>query len=174
MNRFRSRALLLSCALLVPVLAACPGDRDTNAIVVQDTAPAMPGADAAEVPADVQARARDFTSAWNGNDPAAVAAFFTEDATATVGDSTYTGRADIEQRWLAANVPAVSNLQVTEDDTHMMGPDVMASGSHTFSAADPQGQVQQMRGTHQLTWTRDADGEWRIRNARLSDGQPQS
>jgi uncharacterized protein (TIGR02246 family) len=167
----RPRTALLTFALLVP-LAACGRDDDANRQLALDepqpTTQASP-AGTAQLPEDLQRRTEEYLRAWNGNDPAAVAPFFTEDAVAIVNDSTYAGRAEIQRGWLAPSVPVVSNLQLTQVDTQdERGDEVVVRGRHTYTARPPQEQEQQGAGSHEVVWTR-VGGNWQIRSTTVRD-----
>lgn len=156
------RGTLLTCALLVPVLAACP-DRD------DDAAP-VPAADVATqtqpatgtAPSELASTADSYFQSWNGNDAAAVAGFFTDDAIAMIGDNTYTGRSEIQQQWLAPNVQAVSELRSIDDRMEQQGNYWLQSGSYRLMATEAAGQMEEETGTFRITWTRTPAGEWRI------------
>lgn len=166
MRVLRSRILVLSMAGFLPLATACEGDTADEAVVVSDTALTTTAAApaAAQLPPDLEQRSQAWMAAWNGSDPAAVAEFFTEDARAVVDDSTFTGRAAIERGWLANNVPAVSNLQATDESVRQSGSDWVASGRHSYTAQPPEGEAEQGSGSHEVTWSQGPDGTWRIRS----------
>jgi ketosteroid isomerase-like protein len=170
----RRGTTLLSCALLV-FLAACP-ERDTV------PAPA-PGGDVAtdaqpatgQAPAELTQTAESFRLAWNGDDPAAVARFYTEEATVTVGDSIYRGRAEAQQRWITQNVQVINDLQTRDDRMEQRGDDWVQSGNYRITGTDPDGQPVDGGGSYRTTWTRTAAGEWRIREQEVrADAPPQT
>jgi ketosteroid isomerase-like protein len=171
----RRGTTLLACALLVPFLAACPD---------QDTVPApAPGGDVAtdvqpateQAPAELTQEAESYRQAWNGIDPAAVARFYTEEATVTVGDSTYRGRAEAQQRWITQNVQAIDNLETRDDRMEQRGNDWVQSGSYRVTGTLPDGQPLDGGGSYRTTWTRTAAGEWRIREQEVrADAPPQT
>jgi uncharacterized protein (TIGR02246 family) len=167
MHSIPPRVLLAACALLLPLTVACERGAEEDTTVV--TAGERGAADAP--PAELQARSDAYVAAWNRSEPAAVAGFYTADATATVGDTTYRGRDEIIAGWLP-NVPAVSDLQVTETASHQMGDDWHSEGTYSLVATPPDGDPVDETGRYEVTWTREADGEWRIRSSSVQADQP--
>lgn len=156
------RPLLFMCVLLPLALACEPAD-DIDPGSEPPHEPAL-----APAPAGIRAASERFVAAWNGDDPAAVAAFYTEDGTATAYGSTVEGRARIEESWLP-NVPIISDLRLTEESVRRVGDDWRSEGRFALTAAPPDGEPTEQTGTYGITWTRDADGEWRVRS---SDVEP--
>jgi uncharacterized protein (TIGR02246 family) len=168
MQSIPSRVLLAACVLLLPLTVACerPANETDMPVVTADD-PAATDAP----PAELQARTDAYVAAWNQSDPDAVAEFYTDDATATVGDTTYRGREEIQAGWLQ-NVPAVSNLQVTETSTRQVGEDWRSEGTYSLVATPPDGDSMDETGRYDVTWTRDAGGEWRIRSSGVHADEP--
>jgi uncharacterized protein (TIGR02246 family) len=170
--RTKTLTALVTLSLIVPLAMACARDAD-------DTEPAAdrpeaPAADVATMPPELAARSEQYTAAWNGNDPAAVGAFFTDDATARVGDDTFAGRQAIESGWLA-NVPNVNNLQIQETRTEQRGQDYYSEGTYTHDAFQTEEGPSGTGGRYAVTWTRAADGQWRIRSSEvMPDAPPQT
>jgi uncharacterized protein (TIGR02246 family) len=163
---------LLTLSLIIPLAMACaPGAEDTAPAAEPAEAPA---ADLATMPQELAGRSEQYTAAWNGNDPAAVAAFFTADATARVGDDTFTGRQEIQGGWLQ-NVPAVNNLQIQETRTEQRGQDYYSEGTYTHDPFQTDEGPSGTSGRYTVTWTQDADGQWRIRSSEvMPDAPPQT
>jgi uncharacterized protein (TIGR02246 family) len=170
--RTKTLTSLLTLTLILPLAAACARDAD-------DTVPAAepaqaPATDQGAMPQELAGRTEQYTAAWNGNDPAAVAAFFTEDATARVGDDTFTGRQEIQSGWLQ-NVPNVNNLATRETRTEQRGQDYHSEGTYTHDAFQTDAGPSGTGGRYTITWTRDADGQWRIRSSEvMPDAPPQT
>ena len=166
---FRSRLLALACLLLVPLAQACtadePGEAELPPPTLDEPAPAAtPAATAAEAPAELRGVWDQYLAAWNADDPAALGAFFTEDATVQANDSTYTGRAAIQDRWLARNLPVLSNLQPTPERFQQTGTDIVEEGRYSFLSTPPEGTAETVTGQYTTTWTRAADGTWKVRS----------
>lgn len=151
----RPRNLLATAfAVLLPFAIACEPAADEP-----DVEPAAMEAPSAEL----EAASERSVAAWNGDDPAAVAAFFTTDAVAMVDDTTYQGRAEIEAGWLQG-VPLVSDLELTETSMEQVGDDWRSEGTYSGTVSEPDADPVVNTGTYITTWTLDADGEWRIRS----------
>jgi uncharacterized protein (TIGR02246 family) len=161
--------VLAACALLVPLAIACEPATDDPAaepVPMDEPAPAVAGP-----PAELEATADRYVAAWNADDPGAVAAFFTEDATVTIGDNTFNGRAEMEERWLP-NVPFVSNMQITETNVDQVGDDWRSQGTFSYTASPPDADPRQQTGTLSITWTLDEAGEWRVSSKEIQVDEP--
>jgi uncharacterized protein (TIGR02246 family) len=169
MSSTRSRILIATCALIVPVAIACEpaaDDADTGVFPAEEPAPA-----AMAPPAELESATDRYVAAWNGDDPAAVAPFFTEDATAMVDGETYQGRTGIEEGWLP-NVPLISDLEVTETTTEPMDGDWYSEGTYTATVSEPDTEPMAVTGRYTVVWTLDADGQWRIRSTEVVGDEP--
>ncbi|HSJ06792.1 MAG TPA: nuclear transport factor 2 family protein [Longimicrobiales bacterium] len=168
MMRIRSCFSFGIAAALVLTSAACARDEpaDTDfATPAEETA--QPGY-MDDRPADLVSAQEAYLAAWNGSDPAALAAFFTDDARATVGDNTYTGIAEIRDRWAGENVAAVSDLESEPESFNRVGDDYVEEGTYSHTLTPPEGDVQTVTGRYNVTWTRSADGQWRIRSSTVT------
>jgi uncharacterized protein (TIGR02246 family) len=164
MPSIRPRFLLSACALLLPLAVACErtaDDADTAVVPADTVAPAT--ADAA--PPEIADASERYVAAWRGDDAAAVASFFADDATATVGDTTYRGRADIEEWWIQPNVAAITDLQASSSRTQRSGDDWRDEGTYSLTVTPPVGEVISEEGRYTTVWTRGATGEWQIRSS---------
>ena len=170
--RTKTLTSLLTLSLIVPLAAACARDAD-------DTVPAAEPAetqatDLATMPQELASRYDQYLAAWNGNDPAAVAAYFTDDATARVGDDTFNGRQEIESGWLVL-VPNINNLQTHDTRTEQRGQDYYVEGTYTHASFETEEGPSGTSGRHTITWTQAADGQWRIRSTEvMPDAPPQT
>jgi uncharacterized protein (TIGR02246 family) len=169
--RTKTLTSLFTLFLIVPLAISCARDAD-------DTVPAAEPAEAAAtdlatMPQELAARSEQYTAGWNGNDPAAVAEFFTADATARVGDDTFTGRPEIASGWLQ-NVPNINNLQIQETRTEQRGQDYYSEGTYTHAPFQTE-EGPSTGGRYAVTWTQGADGQWRIRSSEvMPDAPPQT
>ncbi|CAN5515184.1 hypothetical protein BH24GEM3_BH24GEM3_19070 [soil metagenome] len=170
-NSNRSRTVTLACLLLLPLALGCAREEPREADVIPRAgetaaAPATTAA-GAEMPAELSGAWNASIRAWNQDDPAALAAHYTEDAVVQAGDSTYNGRAAIQQRWLARNLPVISDLQATSESFNRQGSDIEESGRYTMRVTPPQGAPETQTGSYTQTWTRATDGNWRIRSSTI-------
>jgi uncharacterized protein (TIGR02246 family) len=163
---------LFTLCLIVPLAVGCAPDDGYDTVPAEETAEAYV-ADPTAVPQELAARSEQYIAAWNGNDPAAVAEFFTADATATVGDDTFTGRQEIQSEWLQL-APDINNLQAHETRTEQRGQDYVSEGTYTHAQFETEEGPSGTSGRHAITWTLDADGQWRIRSTQvMPDAPPQ-
>lgn len=153
-------------ALLVFLAACAPDDAEDTA----DVAPAAEAAPApAAPPAELTAAEAASLQAWNQDDPAALAMYFTENATAVENDTMrFNGRAEIQANWLANALPVLSNLQTQEVRWEPVGQDFRSAGRYTVTVTTPEG-TSQGSGTYESMWTRDADGQWRVSSMTVRD-----
>jgi uncharacterized protein (TIGR02246 family) len=171
--RTKTLTSLFTLSLIVPLAMGCARD-------AEDTVPAaepaeLPVADPTAVPQELAARAEQLTAAWNGNDPAAVAEFFTVDATARVGDDTFTGRQEIQSGWLQNAVPEINNLEAHDERTEQRGQDYVFEGTYTHAPFQTEEGPSGTSGRYTNTFTQDADGQWRIRSTEvMPDAPPQN
>jgi uncharacterized protein (TIGR02246 family) len=163
---------LFTLTLIVALAVGCAPDDDYDTVPAEETAEA-PATDPTAVSQEIAARSEQYIAAWNGNDPAAVAEFFTADATARVGDDTFTGRQEIQSEWLQL-VPDINNLQTHETRTEQRGQDYVFGGTYTHAPFQTEEGPSGTSGRHAITWTLDADGQWRIRSTEvMPDAPPQ-
>jgi uncharacterized protein (TIGR02246 family) len=164
-----ARIPLFTCCLLVPLVMACGRDAD-DTVPAPGTdpaaAPEAPATGQATAPPELASRVEQYTAAWNGNDPAAVAAFFTDDATVRVGDDTFNGRQEIQSTWLQ-NVPGITNLQIIETRSEQIGQDFRSEGTYTHAPFQSPDGTTSTGGRYTVTWTQAADGQWRIRSTEV-------
>jgi ketosteroid isomerase-like protein len=158
----------LTCALLVPFIAACGTDEPDDADIMPAAEESAVDAADTDLPAELTSANEAYAAAWNGEDADAVAAHFTEDAVVVEGDSTYTGRAEIRDRWIGINLPAINSLSMSNETFDWVGEDVLASGDYTLMVTMPDAtEPTEMGGTYSDTWTRGADGTWMISNTEI-------
>jgi uncharacterized protein (TIGR02246 family) len=161
-----ARMSLITC-MLVPLAVGCArDDADTVPPPAAEPAETRATTGQATMPADLVTRTEQYTAAWNGSDPAAVAQYFTEDATARVGEDTFSGRQEIQNGWLQ-NVPNIRDLQIFETRSEQRGEDYYAEGTYTHAPVEDGPTAGGTDGRYTVTWTRDADGQWRIRSTEV-------
>lgn len=169
MSSIRSRVLIPVCALVVPFALACEPAAEQPETGVIPAEEAAPTADAP--PAELESATDRYIAAWNGDDPAAAAPFFTEDAMANVDGEMFHGRAQIVEGWLP-NVAGLSDLEITEEMTEARGNDWYSEGTYSATVTEPDAEPFEITGRYTVTWTRDADGQWRIRSTEIQSDEP--
>jgi len=118
-------------------------------------------------PDALEAARTGYVAAWNGSDGAALAAYFAEDAQVVFPDYTLTGRAQIEERWLADDVGKVSGLVMTPGRIARDGDEVTEAGSVTLRFRRGDGEVGQETGRYEHVWKLQADGIWKLQVVRM-------
>ena len=158
MFRSRSRTIALASCLLLP-LAACAPETETEEI---PPAAQEMEAPAEQVPAELASTSEAYLAAWNAEDAAAVAAFFTEDAVVKLGEETYTGRQAIETEWVQPVLGSLSGLEVTDEISERRGDTWFAAGTYRHQTTEEGAEPRTDTGRYATTWTQTADGQWRI------------
>jgi uncharacterized protein (TIGR02246 family) len=166
MLSLRPRLMVTACALLVPFAVACePPAEELDVFPAEE-----PGPPAEAPPAELESATAAYIAAWNGDDPEAVAPFFTEDAMVILNDDAFQGRTEIVEGWLPL-VPGVANLAVTEMSVERIGDDWYSEGTYTATITEPDQEPVETSGHYNVTWTRDADGQWRIRTTGVHEDE---
>lgn len=156
------------CALGLSLLIGC----ERPALDADDIAPAETGATAAELPPPgVTAAKERWVAGWNGENAMAVATVYVDNATATLGDTTYRGRAEIES-WISHNVAVVSNLRLTPTSTVRTNGNWREEGTYTHLTSPPGVEPFTAEGRYSLTWMTDAAGDWRLRSTDIQPNPP--
>jgi ketosteroid isomerase-like protein len=159
MHSLRTRLLAGLCVLTVP-LVACERQPDGADVEAGSTPPAGVAA------------ARDrWVAGWNGDDTGAVSLAYVDDATATIGDDTYSGRAEIEV-WVRDNIVVVSDLQLTPTSGERAGDDWREEGTYTHLTSPPDVEPFMAEGRYTITWTSDEKGDWWIRSTDIQPNPP--
>jgi ketosteroid isomerase-like protein len=164
MHTFRRRTA--AAVIIAAAMLGCGGTDGEDAAANPDSANAA----VAQAPAELTARGDAFEAAWNQEDPAAVAAFFTEDAVVTTDTATFTGREAIQRDWIV-DLPAITNLSVVDDPPVAQGPDYRGAGRYTMTLTTPEGPVQ-VTGSYDAVWTVGLDSQWYIRSMTVRADPP--
>ncbi|HSJ15994.1 MAG TPA: nuclear transport factor 2 family protein [Longimicrobiales bacterium] len=171
MSDWYRRSTVLAGFLLLP-LAACAPDAEQE----ENPPPAAQelGAPTEQPPEDLIRIGDEYVAAWNGEDAAAVSAFFMEDAVVRVGDETYSGRQEIETRWVLPSLPAISDLEITETNTERRGDEWYRAGTYRHQVIEEGAEPFTATGRYLTIWARTPDGQWRIRTEEVTaDASPQ-
>lgn len=161
---FAALALLAACT---PAATPAPSPAPAPA------AAAVPSSDAcpvAPVPGDLAPTRNAYIAAWQGTDAEAVARHFVDDARVETDDETLTGRATITSEWIGSDIGKLSDLRLTARSVSQSGADITESGALAFKFRHGDGFVSDEVGTYTHVWTRQPDGTWRLREARLHRG----
>jgi uncharacterized protein (TIGR02246 family) len=102
--------------------------------------------------------------AWHGDDPGAVAAFYTDDAVFVDERGTvYRGRAEILSGFLRTWVPAIRRITPTIEQVVGGREQMTLVGGYTAEVAHEDGSTYDAQGVFSNTWVRQPDGSWKIR-----------
>jgi ketosteroid isomerase-like protein len=121
----------------------------------------------AGAPADLVALSDSAMRAWNGDDPAAVARFFSGDAMAMTPDSSYSGLDAIENDWIRNGLPAISDLSVIDREFSGGGDALTESGNYRYTLTLPDQPAELRTGTYTSTWERQQRNGWKITSMRV-------
>jgi ketosteroid isomerase-like protein len=108
-----------------------------------------------------------YVAAWNGEDPAAVGAFFTDDAHAVIGDSVFHGRARIVSG-LTPDLTRLSMIDARPERFSAAGDQITETGRYSLRQSPPAVATRMRRGTYTHVWARQPDGSWRITTATVT------
>jgi ketosteroid isomerase-like protein len=166
----RTRPILLLAACLL-LEAACT----TAGTVTTATAPAAAatvtvatsGGGQATIPASLRTAREGYVAAWNGGNPAAVGAYYTDDARVTLGENAFSGRQEIVTNWVATTMQRASNLAANPASFATSGSQVTETGRYTMSLSG-----QPVAGTYTIVWARQPDGSWRITSSNVGEAAP--
>ena len=156
-----ARGLLLALAA-----QACTSDAP------ESDAPPSAAGDAVSAEAEIRSTEARVVAAWNGDDPAAVAAYYTSDAIVTA-DSTYRGRDDIRDRWVAPMLPLLADLAVSDVEVTETGGGYTATGRYSYVLTLPDASPVQVNGTYRNAW-RQENGTWLIASSGLEIDAPEA
>ena len=152
--------------LLVLAAQACTSDAP------ESDAPLSGAGDAASAEAEIRATGARVVAAWNAEDPAAVASYYTSDAIVTA-DSTYRGRDEIRDRWVAPMLPRLADLAVRDVVVTETGEGYTATGRYSYVLTLPDSSPVQVNGTYRNTW-RQENGTWLIASSGLEIDGPEA
>ncbi len=114
------------------------------------------------ITSDIQKLENQFAQAANKQDAAAVAQFYTEDATALpAGADMVKGRDGIQKLWDAILKSGTSNLMLTTVSVEDYGQAAREIGQFSFDAHGQQGQSSKVEGKYVVVWKK-IGGDWRL------------
>ncbi|HEU4562692.1 MAG TPA: nuclear transport factor 2 family protein [Longimicrobium sp.] len=165
----------LPIATLV-LLAAC----NTTTTATTSPSPAsaatsgttVAGCSAAPIPGDLAPTRDAYIAAWQGTDADAVGRFFVEDAVVRTDDQTMTGKVAIISGWIGEDIGKLSNLHLIARSVSQTGADVTERGVMILRFRHDDGTTTNEGGSYTHVWTRQSDGTWRLREARLIRDTP--
>lgn len=160
--------------VLVLTLAGCTEKKAADTGAAMDTTMAAAPAPTTAVtapPAELRSRSDAFDAAWNQKSPAVIAAFFTSDAVVHYGDSTYTGNADINKRWIAPGLPMMSDLKISDQAFTGTGDMMTETGSYSEMIKEPKKDAMSRGGTYSINWTK-VGADWMVKEMTVKETTP--
>jgi len=120
---------------------------------------------------NVQDLDQQLITAWNNKDADKVTALLADDAQFLQGETHFSGKSEIADKWVKATLGTITNLKTSivssDADAHTayeagtFSVDVLPSGPN-----EPQGFGE---GNFILLWKKAADGNWKLSYAQLED-----
>lgn len=161
MNRWTNGLLAFA---LVFAVAACQQQAADEEGAAEGPA-AEEAATAAEVEATLDSLGNEFETAVENNDPAAIAAQYTEDAVLLPpGEERIEGRQNIERNnaeWLNADSTASITLTIDRLEVAESGDLAYEIGTAQVSGTTPEGEAWEDTGKYLVAWEK-VDGQWLI------------
>ena len=149
------------------LLASCSGN---NAPAASGAAPAAAAATTGGN-VSVSDLNQQFLSAWNNKDASKAAAFLADDAQFLQGETRFSGKDEITNKWITPTIGTVTNLKTSTVST---GTDAnLAYEAGTFSVDVLPTATEKTAGIGEgnfvLLWKKGSDGNWKLSYAQLED-----
>ncbi len=150
------------------LLASCSGN---NAPAANGSSPAATAPAATSGNVSVSDLNQQFLSAWNSKDAAKAASFLADDAQFLQGETRFSGKDEITNKWITPTIGTVTNLKTSTAST---GTDAnLAYEAGTFSVdVLPTATAKEAgigEGNFVLLWKKGSDGNWKLSYAQLED-----
>lgn len=122
-------------------------------------------------PTDVSALNQQFIQAWNNKETDKVVAMLDDNVQFLQGDTRFTGKSEVAEKWVRATIPTISNLKTSTVST--VADTQIGYEAGTFSvdvAAEAPGEPSGLgKGNFVLLWKKGADESWKLSYAQLED-----
>ncbi len=145
---------ILPIMLMVSVLSAC----------------SKPGANTAN---DVQALNKQFIDAWNSKDTDKIVGFLAEDVHFLQGNTHFTGKSEVSQKWVRETLPGLSDLRTYTVSSTIDDRTAYEAGTYQVDVMPdtPQEPRGLGKGNFILLWKKGTDDTWKLSYAQL-EGLP--
>ncbi|NML66454.1 nuclear transport factor 2 family protein [Hymenobacter sp. RP-2-7] len=157
----------LPIVCVAALLASCSGKNNEAAT----TAPATGTTAPAGTTADVASLDQQFISAWNSKDAAKVASMLGDDVQFLQGETHFSGKGDVTNKWVTPTINTISNLKT--NTVSSSNSDALAYEAGTFSVdVLPSGTERttgEGQGNYVFIWKKASDGTWKLSLAQLED-----
>jgi ketosteroid isomerase-like protein len=161
----------LAAALFVSIAFATACSKDDDGAASAATADSTPATAAPTAPAELVAAGDAFKAGWNTEDDAAMAAMFTDSAMVQEDTAHYMGRSEIQQKWIKPSMAVIDQLTITDDAWTPSGADFTSHGRYSLNGKMDKKPFTQT-GVYDNTWTKGADGSWKISTMTLHSDPP--
>lgn len=120
-------------------------------------------------PVNVDSLTTTFLAGWNNKDSAAIMKTIADDAIVMNDSLIHNGHSAIAANWISGGVKVLSNIKtssVIKDSDNRIA---YNGGTYTLDLTPPGGPVLKEKGNYNLVWTRQQDGEWKLRLIHIED-----
>ncbi len=123
--------------------------------------------------ADVQTMNRQFIQAWNNKETDKVVALLADSVQFLQGETRFSGKAEVAQKWVRATMPTITNLKTNMVSTATDSRVAYEAGTYSVDVlpttpAEPRGIGE---GNVMLLWKKGTDDVWKLSYAQL-EGLP--
>lgn len=162
MPRFRIHFVPVISLVFCSVILACTTNPEMKRAGSMTPAPG----DAALLPSELSVAHPALYRAWQGTDPMAMRAYYTDNALIVTSTDRYSGWNDISTRWLTPRLKNMSAFMAMPQSFTREGDEIVETGRFTFTTT-VDGKAQNVKGAYAQRWQRQANGMWRIVSANV-------
>lgn len=124
-------------------------------------------------PANIGSLNQQFIQAWNNKETDKVVALLDDNVQFLQGNSRYTGKSEVAEKWVRATMPTISNLKTSTVSTEADSKIAYEAGTYSVDVlpeapGEPRGLGS---GNFMLLWKKGADDSWKLSYAQL-EGLP--
>lgn len=122
---------------------------------------------------DVSDLNRQFIAAWNAKDSAKVIDYLADDVQFLQGETHFTGKAEVAQKWVRETLPTIRDLKTNVVSSAVDAQTAYEGGTFSVDVLpeSPQEPGGFGEGNFMLLWRKGADGNWKLSYAQL-EGLP--
>ncbi|KAB7729245.1 DUF4440 domain-containing protein [Rudanella paleaurantiibacter] len=122
---------------------------------------------------DVKDLNRQFIEAWNSKDSEKITSFLADDVHFLQGNTHFTGKAEVSQKWVRETLPTLSDLKTYAVTSAVDAQTAYEAGTYSVDVLPdtPQEPGGVGKGNFILLWKKAADNTWKLSYAQL-EGLP--
>ncbi len=155
----------LSLVCAAALLASCSGN--TN----KDNAGATGSATSTTGNVSVSELDQQFLGAWNSKDAAKATALLADDAQFLQGETHFSGKSEITNKWITPTINTISNLKTSVVSSGIDANTAYEAGTFSVdvlpTSTDPTAGTGE--GNFLFLWKKGSDGNWKLSHAQLED-----